>query len=44
VKTPKRVGVGGAIKQKGIEASNIEIKMEDCEECTVTLFLYEQWQ
>jgi hypothetical protein len=40
VKTPKRVGVGGAIKQKGIEARNIEIKMEDCEECTTTLSFY----
>jgi hypothetical protein len=33
--------VGGAIKQKDIEAPNIENEMEDCEECTVTLFFYE---
>jgi len=32
--------VGGAIKQKGIEAPNIENKMEDCEECTATLSFY----
>jgi hypothetical protein len=32
--------VGGAIKQKGIEAPNIENEMEDCEECTATLSLY----
>jgi hypothetical protein len=33
--------VGGAIKQKDIEAPNIENEMEDCEECTATLFFYE---
>jgi len=32
--------VGGAIKQKGIEAPNIENEMEDCEECTATLSFY----
>ena len=32
--------MGGAIKQKGIEAPNIEIEMEDCEECTATLSFY----
>jgi hypothetical protein len=32
--------VGGAIKQKGIEAPNIENGMEDCEECTATLSFY----
>jgi hypothetical protein len=32
--------VGGAIKQKGIEASNIENEMEDCKECTATLSFY----
>jgi hypothetical protein len=32
--------VGGAIKQKDIEAPNIEIEMEDCEECTGTLSFY----
>jgi hypothetical protein len=32
--------VGGAIKQKGIEAPNIEYEMEDCEECTATLSFY----
>jgi hypothetical protein len=37
----KRVGVGGAIKQKDIEVPNIENEMEDCEECTATLFFYE---
>jgi hypothetical protein len=35
-----RVGVDGDIKQKGIEAPNIEIEMEDCEECTTTLSFY----
>jgi hypothetical protein len=34
VKTPKRVGVGGAVNQKGAEDPNIEIEMEDCKECT----------
>jgi hypothetical protein len=33
--------VGGAIKQKDIEAPNTENEMEDCEECTATLFFYE---
>ena len=32
--------MGGAIKQKGIEAPNIENEMEDCEECTATLSFY----
>jgi hypothetical protein len=32
--------VGGAIKQKGIKAPNIENEMEDCEECTATLSFY----
>jgi hypothetical protein len=32
--------VGGAIKQKGIEAPNIENEMEDCEECTETFSFY----
>ena len=39
-KTPKRVGVGGAIKHKGIEASNIENEMKNYEECTVTFSFY----
>ena len=32
--------MGGAIKQKSIEAPDIENKMEDCEECTATLSFY----
>jgi hypothetical protein len=32
--------VDGAVKQKCIEASNIEIELEDCEECTATLSFY----
>ena len=40
MKTPKRVGVGGAVKQKGTEAPNIEIEVEDCEEYTATFFFY----
>jgi hypothetical protein len=32
--------VGGAIKQKGIEAPNIEIEVEDCEEYNATLSFY----
>jgi hypothetical protein len=32
--------VGGAIKQKGIEAPNIENEMEDCEKCTAALSFY----
>jgi hypothetical protein len=39
-KTPKRVGVGGAVKQKGTEAPNIEIEVEDCEEYTATFSFY----
>ena len=35
-----RVGVGGAVKQKGVEAPNIEIEMEDCEEYTTTLSFF----
>jgi hypothetical protein len=38
--TPKRVGVGGAVKQKGIEAPNIEIEVEDCEEYTASFSFY----
>jgi hypothetical protein len=40
VKTPKRVGVGGAVKQKGTETPNIEIEVEDCEECIATFSFY----
>jgi hypothetical protein len=40
VKTPKRVGVGGAVKQKGTEAPNIEIEVEDCEEYTANFSFY----
>jgi len=40
VKTPKRVGVGGAVKQKGTEAPNIEIEVEDCKEYTATFSFY----
>jgi len=32
--------VGGAIKQKGVEAPNIEIEVEDCEEYNSTLSFY----
>ena len=32
--------MGGAIKQKGVEASNIEIEVEDCEEYTATFSFY----
>ena len=32
--------MGGAIKQKGIEAPNIKNEMENCEECTTTFFFY----
>ena len=32
--------MGGAIKQKGVEAPNIENEMEDCEECITTLSFY----
>jgi hypothetical protein len=39
-KTPKRVGVGGAVKQKGVEAPNIEIEVEDCEEYTASFSFY----
>jgi hypothetical protein len=39
-KTPKRVGVGGADKQKGVEAPNIEIEVEDCEEYTASFSFY----
>ena len=39
-KTPKRVGVGGAVKQKGVEASNIEIEVEDCKEYTASFSFY----
>jgi hypothetical protein len=40
VKTSKRVGVGGVVKQKGTEAPNIEIEVEDCEEYTATFSFY----
>jgi len=40
VKTLKRVSVGGAVKQKGVEAPNIEIEVEDCEEYTATFSFY----
>jgi hypothetical protein len=40
VKTPKRLGVSGAVKQKDTEAPNIEIEMEDCEEYTATFSFY----
>jgi len=40
VKTPKTVGVGGVVKQKGVQTPNIEIEVEDCEECTATLSFY----
>jgi hypothetical protein len=36
-----RVGVGGAVKQKSVEAPNIEIELEDCKEYTTTLSFYE---
>ena len=39
-KTPKEVGVGGVIKQKGVKALNIEIEVDDCEECTATFSFY----
>ena len=32
--------MGGAVKQKDIEAPNIEIKVEDCEECSTTFSFY----
>ena len=32
--------MGGAIKQKGVEAPNIEIEVEDCEEYNATLSFY----
>ena len=36
----KRVGVGGVVKQKGVDAPNIEIEVEDCEEYTTTFSFY----
>ena len=36
----KESGVGGAVKQKGIEAPNIEIEVEDCEEYTASFSFY----
>ena len=36
----KESGVGGAVKQKGVEAPNIEIEVEDCEEYTATFSFY----
>ena len=36
----KKSGVGGAVKQKGVEAPNIEIEVEDCEEYNATLSFY----
>jgi hypothetical protein len=38
--TLKRIDVGEAVKQKGVKALNIEIEVEDCEECTATLSFY----
>ena len=32
--------MGGAIKHKGVEAPNIEIEVEDCEEYNATLSFY----
>ena len=32
--------MGGAVKQKDIEAPNIENEMENCEECTTTFSFY----
>ena len=32
--------MGRVIKQKGVEAPNIEIEVEDCEECTTTFSFY----
>jgi len=40
VKTSKRVGIGGAVKQKNTEAPNIEIEVENYEEYTTTFFFY----
>ena len=36
----KKSGVGGAAKQKGVEAPNIEIEVEDCEEYTASFSFY----
>ena len=36
----KESGVGGAVKQKGVEAPNIEIEVEDCEEYTASFSFY----
>lgn len=36
----KESGVGGAVKQKGVEAPNIEIEVENCEEYTATFSFY----
>ena len=36
----KESGVGGAVKQKGVEAPNIEIEVEDCEEYAATFNFY----
>jgi hypothetical protein len=38
--TLKRIDVGEVVKQKDVEAPNIEIEVEDCEECTTTLSFY----
>ena len=36
----KESGVGGAVKQKSIEAPNIEIEVEDCEEYIASFSFY----
>ena len=36
----KESGVGGAVNQKGVEAPNIEIEVEDCEEYATTFNFY----
>ena len=40
MKTLNRIGVGRAIKHKGVEAPDIEIEVEDCEEYTATFSFY----
>ena len=40
MKTLKRIGADGVIKQKGVDAPNIEIEVEDCEEYTATFCFY----
>ena len=36
----KESGVGGAVKQKSVQAPNIEIEVEDCEEYTASFSFY----